>query len=240
MRLLPPALVLLALGCVAAGAGAADEASEPAPQPRIYRWVDANGVAHYTTDEDRIPPSLRRRFGLPTQPLERKPIDARAPGVTEGVTPGATEMVTPGVTDEVTPAGAEPVPPGASETEPAGEPSAGVDAWVSEERGAAPEEAPQPAAASENADAALPSVAANAAGDADRLARIELRIAELSAAIAADEDMLSAWIGDREGGDPIEVGANPEFREIATRLPKRIQELEALRRERDALESSTP
>jgi hypothetical protein len=225
MRLLPPALVLLALGCVAAGAGAADEASEPAPKPRIYRWVDANGVAHYTTDEDRIPPSLRRRFGLPTQPLERKPIDARAPGVTEEVTPGVTEPV--------------PVAPGASEVEA---PSAGVDAWVSEERDAAPaaEEAPQPAAANESAAAALPSVAANAAGDADRLARIELRIAELSAAIAADEDMLSAWIGDREGGDPIEVGANPEFREIATRLPKRIQELEALRRERDALQSSTP
>jgi hypothetical protein len=218
-RLLPP-LLLLALGLAVAGARA-DEASEPAPKPRIYRWVDANGVAHYTTEEDRIPPSLRRRFGLPTQPLERKPIDARAPGAAE-------------------------------EAAPAPEPAAGLDAWASEERGTEPVAAPEGAAAPESAappaaapewsddDASLPPVAASATGDVERLAQVELRMAELSAAIAADEDALSAWIGDRQGGDPIELGGRPEFREIATRLPKRIQELEALRRERDALESATP
>jgi hypothetical protein len=208
MRLLLPAFLLLAVGSAAAGA---DEGEAPAP-PRIYRWVDANGVAHYTTDEDRIPASLRRRFGLPTQPLERKPVDARAPDVEA------------------------PAP------QPA-EPSAGVDAWASQERG----EAPPPAAAApppardewREDEAALPPVSAGA-GDAGRLAQVELRIAELSAAIAADEDRLSGWIGDPEAADAVVLGENPEFREIATRLPKRIQELEALRRERDALESATP
>jgi hypothetical protein len=215
MRLLLRALLLLALGSTPAAASAAEEGEAPAP-PRIYRWVDANGVAHYTTEEDRIPPSLRRRFGLPTQPLERKPVDARAPGAE-------------------TPA---PAP---------AEPSAGVDAWVSQERGAAPAAAaPEGAAPAAPApewndgEAALPPVSANAADGATRLAEIELRIAELSAAIAADEDAISAWIGDPQGGDAVELGQKPEFREIATRLPERIQELEALRRERDALESATP
>jgi hypothetical protein len=196
MRPLLPALVALAIAVAPALATAAEET--PAP-PRIYRWVDENGVAHYTTDEDRIPPSLRRRFGLPSQPLEREPLDAGAPA-------------------------APPVPP----LEPQSR-----DAWVSEERGETPPVDAAPPAP--EAEASLPPVAANAADDAERLAEIELRIAELSAAIAADEDALSAWIGDPEGGDAVEVGQKPEFREIAKRLPKRIQELEALRRERDAL-----
>ena len=206
MRPLLPALLLLTLGSGPAATRAAEEGEAP---PRIYRWVDANGVAHYTTDEERVPPSLRRRFGLPTQPLERKPVDARAPGAET------------------------PAPPPA-------EPSAGVEAWASEERGAAPAPAAPAAAEGVDGEAALPAVSANASGSGDRLAQLELRIAELSAAIAADEDALSAWIGDPQGGDAVEVGQKPEFREIASRLPKRIQELEALRRERDALESATP
>jgi hypothetical protein len=217
MRPFLPALLLLAFVSAPAATRAAEPGEAPAPPPRIYRWVDANGVAHYTTDEDRIPPSLRRRFGLPTQPLERKPVDARAPGPESGA----------------------PAPTPA-------EPSAGVDAWISQERGATPAPAVEgatpavPAAEWDDGEAGLPAVSANAAEGADRLAQIELRIAELSAAIAADEDALSAWIGDPQGGDAVELGQKPEFREIATRLPKRIQELEALRRERDALESATP
>jgi hypothetical protein len=205
MRPLLPALVACAVALAPALAPAAEET--PAP-PRIYRWVDENGVAHYTTDEDRIPSSLRRRFGLPTQPLEREPLDAGAP--------------------EVPPV-------------PRAEPPATRDAWVSQERSETPPvDAAPPAPGAETslppgAEASLPPVAANAADDAERLAQIELRIAELSAAIAADEDALSAWIGDPAGGDAVEVGQKPEFREIAKRLPKRIQELEALRRERDAL-----
>jgi hypothetical protein len=64
---------------------------------------------------------------------------------------------------------------------------------------------------------------------------VELRIAELSAAIAADEDMLSAWLADPESADVVALGETPQFREVAARLPKRIQELEALVTERDAL-----
>jgi hypothetical protein len=199
--------LLLALGLLAAAPAAAPaRAAAETPAPRIYRWVDENGVAHYTTDEDRIPSSLRRRFGLPTQPLAREPLAAGAPDVA-------------------------PAPPAVP-------PATTPDAWISDEARAEPPpvDAGAPPSA---AEPSLPPVAANAADDAERLAQLELKIAELSAAIAADEDALSAFIGDPAGKDTVEVGDDPEFREIAKRLPKRIQELEALRHERDAL-AATP
>lgn len=177
-------------------------AEESAP-PRIYRWVDENGIAHYTTDPERIPASLRRRFGLPAEPLRRAPLDAHAPA-----------------------------------------PEAAPEAWAGQEKGEAPVAAePAPPAGESGGEwreAAPADVAAAGPAAHDRLAQLELRIAELSASIAADEDALSAWIGDPAAGDPIEVGAKPEFREIAQRLPKRIQELEALQRERDALATAVP
>jgi hypothetical protein len=198
--------VALALSPLAAWADEAPEA-----KPRIYRWVDENGIAHYTTDEDRIPKSLRRRFGLPTQPLANEPLDAGAP---------------------------------AAETPPA---PSGVDAWASQEKGALPAAGAAPGAAPtqewNEGEAEAPGVGTApplASATAARLEQIELRIAELSAAIAADEDALTAWIGDPNAAGAIEVGEQPEFREIAKRLPKRLQELEALRRERDALVPATP
>jgi hypothetical protein len=48
--------------CFAAGTAAAqDEAAAAAPRPKIYKWVDENGIAHYTIDRQRIPQSLRNR-----------------------------------------------------------------------------------------------------------------------------------------------------------------------------------
>jgi hypothetical protein len=198
MRLLLLGIALLVLASPAA-------AQENAP-PQIYRWVDENGIAHYTTDPDRIPASLRRRHGLPAEPLRSEPLDARAPA-----------------------------PPEPSRAAP--------EAWAAQEKGEPPpaaEPAPlRPEATVEwRAGTAADVAAGPVAGD--RLSQIELRIAELSASIAADEDALSAWIGDPAAGDPIELGAKPEFREIAQRLPKRIQELEALQRERDALVTAVP
>jgi len=193
-RLLLP-LLTLALGAAPA---VAQEGDAP---PRIYRWVDENGVAHYTTDEDRIPASLRRRFGVPTQPLAP---DHRAVGAPETVAP---------------------------------------ESWAVQERGERPP--PRPAPEAEPGDAPVrPEASADvstglastgAGSEPERLSRVELRIAELSAAISADEDMLSAWLADPDDTDVVALAETPQFREIAARLPKRIQELEALIRERDAL-----
>jgi hypothetical protein len=194
MRFLLPGLLLASL----IASPMAAQAPGDAEAPRIYRWVDANGVAHYTTDEKRIPASLRRRFGVPNRPMERTPLEPDAP-----------------------------------------EPQRDApDAWAVQER---TEEPPTPAPSSEQATpeeastAATPEVSSGMAAGENRLARVELRIAELSAAIAADEDMLSAWLADPENADVVALGETPQFREVASRLPKRIQELEALVTERDAL-----
>jgi hypothetical protein len=201
-----PLLLAVALAA-AALPGPANAADEPAP-PRIYRWVDENGIAHYTTDAEQIPSSLRRRFGLPAEPLTREPLDARAP----------TSVAPPA-------------------------PGRGPDAWAAQEKSATPpvEAGPPEGSPDTRAGAVLevsPSGAAGA-GPGDRLAQLELRIAELSAAIAADEDTLSAFIGEPDLGDSVELADRPEFRDIAGRLPKRLEELEALRSERDALRSGT-
>jgi hypothetical protein len=196
-----PLLLGIAL-LVFAGSAVAEEKTPP----RIYRWVDENGIAHYTTDPERIPASLRRRYGLPAEPLRSAPLDAHAPA----------------------PPQSAPAP----------------EAWAAQEKGAAPPPLSTPRSEPTPADGEWREATAAdvAAGPvpSDRISQIELRIAELSASIAADEDALSAWIGDPAAGDPIELGAKPEFREIAQRLPKRIQELEALQRERDALVTAVP
>lgn len=58
---------------VAAGAFAAS--------PTIYKWVDENGIAHYTSDPDRIPSNLRDRVRALRQaePPEAPASDVRAP-----------------------------------------------------------------------------------------------------------------------------------------------------------------
>jgi hypothetical protein len=50
-------------------------ADAPSPPPRIYRWVDQNGIAHYTTDLSRVPKELR------DQPLQREEVSAQAPAI---------------------------------------------------------------------------------------------------------------------------------------------------------------
>ena len=210
--------LLLALALAASGLpGLAAAEDEPAP-PRIYRWVDENGIAHYTTDVERIPKSLRSRFGLPAQPLARESLDARAP----------TSVAPPSV-----------APP--SVAPPA--PGRGPDAWAAEEKSAAPpvEAGPLEGGAEGRAGALTdaPALQTAEASSLDRLAQLELRIAELAASIAADEDTLSAFIGDPGQNDAVELADKPEFREVAGRLPKRLQELEALRNERDALVAET-
>jgi hypothetical protein len=63
-------LALLALG-------AAASAEDGTATPRIYRWIDENGVAHYTTSLERVPEELR------DQPLRREEIAAKAPATVD-------------------------------------------------------------------------------------------------------------------------------------------------------------
>jgi hypothetical protein len=57
--------------------GSAALAEESSPPPRIYRWIDQNGIAHYTTDLERVPEELR------DQPLRRDEVSAQAPATVD-------------------------------------------------------------------------------------------------------------------------------------------------------------
>lgn len=50
----------------------ADEPGTERPPLRIYKWVDENGIAHYTTRLDRIPDRLRDRVREP-RALDERP-----------------------------------------------------------------------------------------------------------------------------------------------------------------------
>lgn len=76
MRLRPALALAAALWAAGALAAVAEEGGSGGQ--RIYRWIDENGIAHYTTDPARIPAPLRDRIGNP-EALSQKPLEARAP-----------------------------------------------------------------------------------------------------------------------------------------------------------------
>lgn len=186
----------LALVLWAAPAAAQEEPAETAP--RIYRWIDENGIVHYTTDRERIPRSLRSRVATPdasgARPARRSGPDAWVAQDSSG------RRKSRDVWDE----GGE-----------GGE----FDPFDDRDRQR------EPLTAEEIAELQV---------ERDNL---DFRIAELEADISADEDAIKAMISDPNSGGPLVTGGNPEFREIAERLPKRLSELRSLRSDRAQLEN---
>lgn len=182
------AVGLVLIASAFAVAATAQDAPEDAP-PRIYRWIDENGIAHYTTERDRIPAALRNRVG------------------------------------------------GLGRDTPA-RPSLGgsSDAWVARDRALDAD----PEGWYEEGDTPYvdPEFQAEQVEE-QAIARfdLDLRIAELEMVIQEDEDALKTIVSDPNSGGPLASRENTEFRIIAMRLPKQLQELGALRNERVALEA---
>lgn len=104
---LPSLLLLAAVGALGLGAPPARAVDKPV----IYKWVDENGVAHYTTDRSRIPAAIRDRViqggdaargadwlrrdagppaatpapSAPTAPIAREALDVEHPEDSDGV-----------------------------------------------------------------------------------------------------------------------------------------------------------
>lgn len=93
-----------------------------------------------------------------------------------------------------------------------------VDAWIGRDR---PPE-PKPVSSDAAGDPA--------AASGDRLQAIDARIVELEAAISADEDLLKGQLIDDSAPD-----SNETLKQVAARMPARIEELSKLRAEREAL-----
>jgi hypothetical protein len=196
----PSRALALALACAAlllapaARAQAQDDAIAK-PRPRVYRWIDENGIAHYTTDPERIPSRLRDAVGLPPagDPGAAPPPAPPAPGA-------AAASRDPLAVDRA--AGGAPAAPSAMAR----------DEFDEGPRGE-------------------PDRAASQAQQAD----LDARIAALEAEIAADEEAIQAMISAPEPGPGALAADDPAFREIASRLPKRLADLRALEEERARL-----
>jgi hypothetical protein len=166
------AILLAAILCACAGSyAAADEAP-----PKIYKWVDRNGIAHYTTDPQRIPQALRR--------------DARA----------------------------------LSRSAAGAGPSAPDDSWAV--RDAVPRRGTPPA---DGSPAPLdPALLAE-------LAALEEEISSVEAEILRDEERIKTWVSD-PAVDPVAIADDPEFREIAARLPRLQANLQSLQQQKRRIE----
>jgi len=198
-----PALALLMLVLLGAsacavvqtwtGIGAEDlSARDPAEVKTIYRWVDENGVAHYTSDLERVPGSLR---GLASAGGVRA-LGARAAG------PGGQE-------------------------------------WLGRDRRIDPSEWDS---GPDDFPSARPQLSAEERREltVERQAQmddIDVRIAELAADIAADEAAMKEAVRDPNRG-PLIAADDPQFREIALRLPGLLDELRSLQGQREAIESA--
>jgi len=207
MRWRPALVWLLAAPLLAAAPSRAQQDPEAAEasRPRIYKWVDENGIAHYTTDRGRIPAGLRGR----AQPLGES--DGGAAPARGAPRDGFDGWATRNRTQETA------TVPG--------------DVW--DEGGTAT--VPGPASDDGFTSAPVdPMTRAEREAEADQL---DVRIAELEAAVTDDEEALKAMISDSASGGPLARGDDPEFRSIAARLPKQLAELRALRDRRAELET---
>jgi len=211
--------------------GEGEAATDQAPAPTIYKWIDENGVAHYTTDRDQIPGELRNRVGKlgpPDAALKRTPVEASAPPITTRPVPDFDD-------GEQRPVPTRPVP-----VFDDGEQWAVRDRSFERPRDAWDEG--DPYGSMPVPELGEDEVFVNGAELEERRQRLEdidEAIASLQTDIAASEETLKALlvIPVLEGGGPLAMADDPTFREVADRLPKLLSDLRALEDERAEIEA---
>lgn len=234
---------LLAFGTVAR---AADEA--PA-EPTIYKWVDENGVAHYTTDRDRIPSAIRDRVerAAPSRPaaatphredLMRDAVKSKPPATVVTPAPSLAPPVA------AAPPPQPPAPTDAEEiesvtsTEPPAEVEA-VEQVVDEEIPAPLATDAEPEMDPVSAPPPAP-VAALEPKQAAELAKLDEQIDSVESQIAQREEKLAALISSSEDQRTTALVDDPSFREISQQLPKLQAELQTLRDRRNKIQPAAP
>jgi hypothetical protein len=223
MRRPPLRLCVLALaaGCVW-GRAPAPAASGP---PTIYKWVDANGIAHYATDLSRVPRSVRGSV---------RALGAAPPSDDLAARDAARTPAPPAEAPPEWDAGDAPAPPPRATSA-----VAGADPWAATDRPAdlPPDEsapAPTQTAAVSGTENAAPELSAQ--DRANQLRDLDARITALQSEIASDEDALKGFLAAPAPEDPAEIAYDSSFREVAERLPKRLAELRSLQGERAQLD----
>jgi hypothetical protein len=237
------ALTLAAVCGIALGAQAAVAEDAPAAAaPTIYKWVDTNGIAHYTTELGRVPRSVRGSVralgnggGPPSDGFAARDASPDAPP--DSAAPSAAPATAPGTEqtdwDQGSAGAAAAAAPAAAATPAAGD--AG-DPFAETDRPAElPGDEGQAAAPPQTASAE-PTAAVAAEVDPARAGDLDARIAALEAEIASDEEALKGFLAAPAPGDPGQIAYDPSFREVAERLPKRLAELRTLESERAQLD----
>lgn len=244
---MPPPPILLALVLSVSGvlATAPARAEEAAGTTTIYKWVDTNGVAHYTTELGRVPRSVRgsvRALGGGSTPAAEADVAPRGSETAAGEVPPPPAEPLP--TAERLPewdVGEAPPPAPASAPAPGRPTATGKDRWAETDRPlAAPPgtEVETPAAQpAQTASASVPEAPAPSAAEIETQRRaLDARIASLEQEIASDEDALKGFLSVAGPQDPAEIAYDSSFREVAARLPKRLAELRGLQSERAQLD----
>jgi uncharacterized small protein (DUF1192 family) len=192
---------------LAAAFVALPSAATSADGPVVYKWVDADGIPHFTTHLDRVPAAVRDKV--------REAATAPSPA-----SPPAGERQ-------------QTAPPDVAASPPASEASAPAGEFRESERPSqdaspqAPLGTPAPAAGASAPDAQEMAAATPAGADA-----LEARIAALEQEIGRDQAALEDFLSEPpQQGAPL-LPDRPEFREIAHRLPKLQAELARLKEER--------
>ena len=246
----------------------ANAAIAQAEAPTIFKWVDENGIAHYTTDRDRIPSAIRDRVesvatksnsGAPAVAGQPSREDVMRDAVRTTPNPGA---IAPPVAASTPRAPAQDVatiaaPSAAPAPAPAATPAPApadteeqVEAEPRTEPASEPTEiaspAPIEAAPSDESPAvsAAPPAAAIELEPKEQAAVTELdqQIEAVQSEIAQREETLAALISTSDEDRTTPLVDDPAFREISQRLPKLQADLQTLRERRNKIQptASTP
>jgi len=226
-----------------------------AESPTIYKWVDENGIAHYTTDRDRIPSAIRDRV----EPVAAKP-SAKTPDVagqatredlmrdsvrtapTAGATatPVAMSAPAPNVATIAAPTPTPAATPSDTEADAEAKTEAATEVETTEIASPAPIE--QDLRDESSAVSAPPPTAPIELDPKQQAAVTELdqQIDGVKAEIAQREETLAALISTADEQRTTPLVDDPAFREISQRLPKLQAELQTLRERRNKIQPTAP
>ena len=230
-----------------------------AEAPTIYKWVDENGIAHYTTDRDRIPSAIRDRVeSVAEKPSAKTPDVAgqanredmlrdsvrTTPTAGAATTPVAMSAPAPNVETIAAPSAAPTPTPAAtpSDTEADAEAKTEAATEVETTEIASPAPIEQDLRDESSAVSAPPPAAPIELDPKEQAAVTELdqQIDGVKAEIAQREETLAALISTADEQRTTPLVDDPAFREISQRLPKLQAELQTLRERRNKIQPTAP
>ncbi|MCU0668159.1 MAG: DUF4124 domain-containing protein [Myxococcota bacterium] len=248
-RFAAPLCAIVAVAALLVFGTSARAEEEAAAEPTIYKWVDENGVAHYTTDRDRIPSEVGTRVErAPSRPAVAAPHREDLMRDAVKTQPPAT-VVAPAPAPAPAPVAAAPLqeapaPVAVDEvlevesTEPLEEVEA-VESVVEQEIPAPLATDAEPEIDPVSAPPPAP-VAALEPQQAAELSKLDAQIDAVESQIAVREEKLAALISTSDERRTTALVDDPSFREISQQLPKLQAELQTLRDRRNKIQPTAP